>query len=106
MIFCIDSVWNQYSMPTAEIIFSKESRFNRIITHKELRRMAKLCFDQRIDAEIRQVALETFKYVCVNVVNDPRNQAQGFDLEELPSPFTADEFTLYSRQRKEGKDPS
>lgn len=59
LVFCIDSDKNPYSKVDVETIFSKEKKFNELHTLSELRRIAKLCFDESVHSDIRKVALDT-----------------------------------------------
>jgi len=104
LVFCIESSISNYPPANVESIFSKKSDLNRLITHKELRRIAKLCFDQRVNPEIRKVALATFKYVRVNVVKDSTGLSREIHLEELPMPFTQSEFDEHYNRRRIGRD--
>lgn len=94
LVFCIDMEKNTYSPPSTEEIFSRKEE--DYVSHIELRRMAKLCFDEDISRDVRKVALETFKYVKVNC-------GVKLNLEEVQSPFTEQEFALYIAQRRAGK---
>ncbi len=106
LVFCLDVLGNSYPPTTPETIFAKEWRLNRCITHKELRRIAKLCFDERVDRTIREVARETFKYVRVNWALEKGTQNLILDLEEMHCPFTERDFQVWHAKRREGQNPA
>lgn len=100
LVFCIDSNFRSYPIARAETIFSKDIILNTLTTHKELRRLGKLCFDPSIDSRIRQVALRMCKFVRVEV--DPvSHEITGF--QGMPMPFTKEEVLKLSAERRKGK---
>ncbi|MDP1607853.1 MAG: hypothetical protein Q8L98_00905 [Chlamydiales bacterium] len=102
LVFCIDSDKNPYPKVDAETIFSKETKFNKLYTLSELRRIAKLCFDESVHSDVRKVALDTFKFVCVQ--HQPNSIKMH--LEKVEGPFTGNEFSRYYSQRRKDKNPS
>jgi hypothetical protein len=80
IVFCIDITDNP--RPTSiQKIASKEDGFNKVTTHKELRRALKLCTYP--SEKILDIALQTFKFVKVCTKDDSAT------LEQVPAPWAA-----------------
>ena len=78
IVFAIDITKNPKPCRSRNIC-SKMSRVNDQVTHKELRRAFKLC--SHPNPKIRAIALQTFKFVKVNVLKD------RVTLEQIPAPW-------------------
>lgn len=80
VLFCIDITDNPRPFLPAAIL-SKVDGLNGQITHKEIRRAFKLCTHP--NADIRRIALQTFKFVKLNVGEGPSS------LKQIPAPWAA-----------------
>lgn len=115
IIFCIDYEGeagpNPYPL-TSEMLLSKtkcvkgtNGRYieaNRIITHAELRRAYKLCHDPRVEADVREVAQRTFKFVKVKEerVLSESGDAFLYELEQIAAPWEQPDFQEELAKRK------
>lgn len=97
LLFCIDIDNNLHIPPNARRIFSKEGKSKNLFTHRELRRIAKICFDPKLDGVLRNLALETFHFIRVKVEVTSNGELLG--AEEIPMPFTKDEALNYLAKR-------
>lgn len=80
LLFCIDITDNPRPFSPATIL-SKAPGLNKQITHKEFRRAFKLCTHPK--ADVRRIALQTFKFVKVCVQKDTCT------LEQIPAPWAS-----------------
>jgi hypothetical protein len=78
MIYCVDIDDNPHPF-TIDVITSTKKTLNSLVTHKELRRVQKLCNEFENEA-IQRVAKKTFKFVKLE------KSDQGYKFKEL-TPF-------------------
>jgi len=117
VVFCIDrennpypfSVENLLSKTKAEYPEGCEVMMNELVTHAEIRRAYKLCFDPSVDLEVRQVAQETFRFVRVErkIFSQKEDEVDYlYDLTPLPAPWKAPNFENEWNLRKAIRTPS
>lgn len=81
ILFCIDINENPFPLNSVNIL-TKSEKMNIRVTHKELRRAFKLCYDDHVDPRIQNIAQVTFKFVKVTRFNN-----ETYTLEEIPAPW-------------------
>lgn len=82
IIFCVGA--EDFASPTAEEICSKETKLNCRVTHKEIRRAYRLCYDPQVDEEIRKVAQKAFVFIVVDSENLWQNPNGSLTLISAP----------------------
>ncbi|MEI8300505.1 MAG: hypothetical protein WCG10_02690 [Chlamydiota bacterium] len=70
MLFCTDITNNKYEAPNPRSVTTTENRTNNLITHGEIRRAYKLCYDPGVDPEVQAVARQSFHFIKLNIVDD------------------------------------
>lgn len=85
LIFTVDIDGNKYPL-TVENVLSKTKvmdgkKVNEIITHAEIRRLAKLCTDERIDKEVREAVRKNVQFVRL------KKSGNELVVEKLPAPW-------------------
>lgn len=94
IIFCIDTSNNKFSI-TAKNILDKNQKSYKLVTHTELRRAYKLCYDPYIHPALREVAKKSFHFVKVEKINNTEIQ-----LKALKAPWEAPDWDAYWAARK------
>lgn len=97
VIFCIDIDKNPFPL-TSENLCAKKPKLNKLITHSELRRVYKLCYDPSIDERIREVAKKSF--IFVKLVKSISGKENEYDLQRVPAPWENTEFGKQFEKRK------
>ena len=75
-------------------------RANDLFTHKELRRVYKLCTDEALPEKFREVARRTFQFLRVELQTEGDNSGR-LQLKPLPSPWESPRWDALWKQRKE-----
>lgn len=137
IVFCIDyenKTTGETFLPplTSENILSKTKLIqfpdqedvlaNDLITHSEIRRAYRLCFDESIDVEIRSIAQRTFKFVKVKETTEDiisihegeiiNTHYISYELEKVDAPWDKNDFkdelhkrndSAMEKQKRSGK---
>ncbi|MCB1116590.1 MAG: hypothetical protein KDK71_08980 [Chlamydiia bacterium] len=84
---------------------------NELVTHSELRRAYRLCFDESIDPEIRSIAQRTFKFIKVKETTEDllvtrrgttfSQRFHFYDLEQVEAPWERHDFADELKKRND-----
>ena len=86
ILFCTDIDHSPYPV-SAEIITSKNNEFNSLITHSELRRAYKLCYEFD-DEAFKKIALKSFRFIKLKeAANAPK-----YLLEQIKAPWDSPDW--------------
>ena len=99
VIFCIAKEGNGRDTATSEEILSKSHPSSRLITHSEIRRAYKLCFDPMLPEPIKDVALKTFRFVLLK----KKPEESKWVLHLANSPWEQEDWNFYYQKRKDQK---
>lgn len=91
VLFCIDIDDNSQPL-RIDHLASKDPKFNKQVTYKELRRAYKLCTHE--NAKIREAARGTFRFVKLV------KQQEGFTMRQIPAPWADPRFSQFWSLRK------
>ena len=117
IIVCYDKD-NNHIPPLVENILTKTKKIqltptfeidlNSVVTHSEMRRMAKLCNDPHLDERIKEVARRSFKFVRVNemgreTIKTPHGEEihVNYEFRQIDTPWADPEFDRHLAIRKQ-----
>lgn len=91
VLFCIDIDGNPQPL-RIDHLASKDPKFNKQVTYKELRRAYKLCTHE--NAKIREAAMGTFRFVKLVKIQE------AFSMQEIAAPWADPRFSQFWSLRK------
>lgn len=102
VLFCLDITNNEYPLSSENVlsktkVLKDDLLMNDLVTHSELRRIYKLCFDKDIDPRIRKIAQNAFKFVKLE---RSKTQQDKYTLIKAPAPWSDKQWDQELAKRK------
>lgn len=100
IVFCIDVTNNEYPLFTRAILSRTDpanQRGDKLFTHSELRRAYKLCYDEKVDPAICDIAKRSFHFVKV----ERAPQTKELKLQRIQAPWEAADWEKHWAMRQD-----